>query len=350
MNWQKRFGVELIAVLVMIAVVSVLAVYQYRWTGEISRTEQARLRNSLATSVRNFDQEFSYDFQQLCESFELDPEAEPLRGRIPRGAPAGELDQNECPRGICSRTCISGRRAPPMRRHWNPSVKLTIVSKMQTWPPDLESLHRYLTERGEFVSSPIDDREAVYYPWTFFGDAPALIRPIFQIAPGGHDSSSGVHTVGVLIVVLNREYLEQEYLPNLVDRYFGASGQRSFVVSVRTVQGALPNDLSFGCKFPHRNFFHRRGRQSVRSGRRGSAKARAPSLAGERRGRAMATGRSASRRISGGSGCVVEAPQSRHQSGLARNSGGKHGAHFFRGAPLEGACQDADGIRRRSVP
>src|ERR1700685_4465646 len=77
MNWQKRFGAELIAVIVIIAVVSVLAVYQYRWTGEISRTEQTRLRNSLATSVRNFDQEFSYDFQQLCESFELDPETDP---------------------------------------------------------------------------------------------------------------------------------------------------------------------------------------------------------------------------------------------------------------------------------
>src|SRR5271170_6822842 len=76
MMWRKRFGVELIAVLVMIVVVSVLAVYHFRWTGEISRTEQTRLRNSLATSVRNFDQEFSYDFQQLCESFELDPEAE----------------------------------------------------------------------------------------------------------------------------------------------------------------------------------------------------------------------------------------------------------------------------------
>src|SRR6266851_4244969 len=76
MIWQRRFGVELIAVMVMIAVVSVLAVYQYRWTGEISRTEQARLRNSLNTSVRNFDQEFSYDFQHLLESFELDPEVE----------------------------------------------------------------------------------------------------------------------------------------------------------------------------------------------------------------------------------------------------------------------------------
>src|SRR5580704_2319040 len=80
MMWQKRFGVELIAV------ITILGVYQYRWTGEISRTEQARLRNSLATSVRNFDQEFSYDFQQLCEGFELDPEADPptIESRVER--------------------------------------------------------------------------------------------------------------------------------------------------------------------------------------------------------------------------------------------------------------------------
>src|ERR1700719_3103438 len=86
MIWHRRFGVELVAVLVMIAVVAVLAVYQYRWTGEISRTEQARLRNSLATSARNFDQEFSYDFQQLCESFEIDPEAQPsaIEGNVAR--------------------------------------------------------------------------------------------------------------------------------------------------------------------------------------------------------------------------------------------------------------------------
>src|SRR5579859_6928450 len=77
MKWHSRFGAELIAIIAMIVVVLILAVYQYRWTVEISRTEQARLKNSLATSVRNFDQEFSYDFQQLCASLELDPETKP---------------------------------------------------------------------------------------------------------------------------------------------------------------------------------------------------------------------------------------------------------------------------------
>jgi len=235
MMWRKRFGVELIAVIVMIAVVSVLAVYQYRWTGEISRTEQARLRNSLATSVRNFDQEFSYDFQQLCESFEIDPEAEPssIESRVARQEASWTRTSThaELVKGLYvwktgSSKAVTLESLTPNDNRFHDA----------NWPPELESLHRFLTERVEFFSRAIDDREAVYYPWTFFEDAPGLFRPIFQIVPSERDSSSGVHAVGILIVVLNREYLEREYLPDLVDRHFGAAGQRNFVVSVRTVK------------------------------------------------------------------------------------------------------------------
>ena len=235
MMWRKRFGVELIAVIVMIAVVSVLAVYQYRWTGEISRTEQARLRNSLATSVRNFDQEFSYDFQQLCESFELDPEMDPsaIENRVAREQASWTRTSAhaELVKGLYvwktgNSTAAALKSLNPTDNHFHDA----------NWPPELESLHHFLTERAEFFSRAIDDREASYYPWTYFGDPSALIRPIFEIASGGRDSSSGVHTVGILIVLLNREYFEREYLPDLVDRHFGAAGQRSFIVSVRTVK------------------------------------------------------------------------------------------------------------------
>ena len=131
MNWQKRFGVELIAVIVMIAVVSVLAVYQYRWTGEISRTEQARLRNSLATSVRNFDQEFSYDFPATLRKFRARSRSGAIRGRIPRGRASKRTGPERTPMPKLFKDYISGRRVLPMSRHWNPSVKLTIASKMQ---------------------------------------------------------------------------------------------------------------------------------------------------------------------------------------------------------------------------
>jgi signal transduction histidine kinase len=235
MMWQKRFGVELIAVIVMIAVVSVLAVYQYRWTGEISRTGQARLRNSLATSVQNFDREFSYDFQQLCESFELDPEAEPsaIESHAAR-------QQANWTRTSTHADLVRGLYI--WKKGSSKATDLEFFNQSENrfqdvnWPSDLVSLHRFLRQRGEFLSSVTDDREAVYYPWTFFGDSPALFRPIFQIVPSGHDSSSGVHTAGILIVALNRKYIEREYFSDLVDRHFGAAGQRSFVVSVRTAK------------------------------------------------------------------------------------------------------------------
>src|SRR5712691_5850838 len=142
MIWQRRFGVELIAVMVMIAVVSVLAVYQYRWTGEISRTEQARLRNSLNTSVRDFDQEFSYDFQQLCESFELDPEVErsAIENRVARQQTswARTSAHSEFVRGLY--IWKTGSSNAGGLESFNPGDnRFHDVN----WPSELESLHRF---------------------------------------------------------------------------------------------------------------------------------------------------------------------------------------------------------------
>ena len=71
MKWTKRSVLELVAVVAMTAVVVTLGILQYKWTGEISQVEQARMEGALDTSVKNFSQEFSYDFDRLCESFEI---------------------------------------------------------------------------------------------------------------------------------------------------------------------------------------------------------------------------------------------------------------------------------------
>jgi signal transduction histidine kinase len=235
MMWRKRFGGELIAVIVMIAVVTVLAVYQYRWTGEISRTEQARLRNSLATSVRNFDQEFSYDFQQLCESFELDPEADPsaVESQVARKQAYWNKVSSHA-------QIVDGLHIWRMASADAPVFESLAESDDEfhkvAWPAQLESLRPFLTQQFEKALSVTDDRDAVYYPWTFYEDASVLIRPIFRIVPNGQGAGPGVHAIGILIVALNRDYLERQYLPELVDRHFGAAGQRSFVVAVRTIK------------------------------------------------------------------------------------------------------------------
>jgi signal transduction histidine kinase len=248
MNWQKRFGTELVAVILMIAVVSILAIYQFRWTGEISRTEQARLRNSLATSVRNFDQEFSYDFQQLCESFELDPEADPsaVESRLSQQLAAWNRTSAHSEFVQALYILKEGGASAPALESFDPTEDRFRDSN---WPPALESLRAFLKERSELLSSVTDDREAVYYPWTFFEGAPALVRPIFQVERGARDSRSHVRAIGVLIVALRRDYLERVYLSDLVDRDFGAPVQRSFVVSVRSASAPFQTIYLSDAKF-----------------------------------------------------------------------------------------------------
>jgi signal transduction histidine kinase len=235
MIWKKRFGVEMIAVIVMIAVVTVLAVYQYRWTGEISRTEQTRLRNSLATSVRNFDQDFSYDFQQLCESFELDPEVEPsaIEAEVARKLAYWNKvsSRSQLVDGLYIWRLVSGDvfAFESLNEDDNQFHRAP-------WPPQFEPLQSIVAGQFRKATSVTDDRDALYNPWIFYEDTPALVRPIFRIVPGASSSRPGVLAIGVLVVALNRQYLEGEYLPDLVDRHFGSAGQRNFVVSVRTSQ------------------------------------------------------------------------------------------------------------------
>ncbi len=235
MKWTKRSGVELIAILVMVAVVSILAVYQYRWTGEISQTEQARLKASLATSVENFDQEFSYDFQRLCESFEMPPETQPagLESRVARQY--AKWSSSSPLAGFVAGLSIwkTGATGAPHLETWNASDNRFHDA---AWPAKFESLRQFLTRQREQMPPEIDDREAVYYPWTIYEEMPALVRPLFQNASDIKDTSSFVHPIGFLIVELNAEYLQRQYLPDLADRHFGAAGQKSFVVLIRSAK------------------------------------------------------------------------------------------------------------------
>jgi signal transduction histidine kinase len=235
MSWMKRPGGELVAIVVMIAVVSILAAFEYRWTGEISRNEQNRLKVSLATSVRNFDQEFSYDFQQLCESFEIDPEpdASGLETRVARQysnwtkmSPRAEF--------------VSSLLIWKMDSRNEPSVEAFDESDQRfrevVWPARSQSLRDFLALQWQRLPPLINDREAVYFPWTVFEETPALIRPLFRIIPAGQGPEPGVRAVGFLVVELNQSYLQRQYFPDLVGRDFGAPGQRSFAVSIRSAK------------------------------------------------------------------------------------------------------------------
>jgi signal transduction histidine kinase len=231
MKWSKRAAMELAAILGMVAVVCTLAVLQYRWTGEISHSEQQRLKANLTTSVRGFDQEFSYDFERLCEAFEIDPEVPQanLESRIVR-------QQGDWQR-TASRPALLGaidiwklEEGHGSFESFEDGGKRFVET---TWPERLSSLRPYLERQAELLNARvIGDRQAIYYPWTFLGSAPALIRPIFHLE---NAQDMYVQLQGFLILEFNKEFLEKQYVPDLVVRHFGEPRVTSFGVAVRTM-------------------------------------------------------------------------------------------------------------------
>ncbi len=162
----------------------------------------------------------------------------------------------------------------------------------------------------------IEDRDAVYYPWAVVEEIPALVRPAFRIEPGTRGAEPEVHVAGFLIVELNETFLERQYFSDLVDRHFGAPGQRNFAVAIRSAKApyrtvyASDPGVSISASSPDAavDLFDLVGEEAKRRGH-------APLQSSDAEP-AMATGRAASGGIAGRSGGQLEAPQSGHQSGL----------------------------------
>jgi signal transduction histidine kinase len=231
MKWSKRAAMELAAILGMVAVVCTLAVLQYRWTGEISRSEQQRLKANVTTSVRGFDQEFSYDFERLCEAFEIGPEVPQanLEGRIVR-------QQSDWDRIASRPALLAGIDIWKLEEGHANFESFEANGKRfveASWPERLSSLRPYADRQAELLNARvIGDRQAIYYPWTFLDSTPALIRPIFHLE---NAQDMYVQLQGFLILEFNKEFLEKQYVPELVVRHFGEPRVTSFGVAVRTM-------------------------------------------------------------------------------------------------------------------
>ena len=185
----RRSGLELIAILGLTATVLILAFLQYRWTDEISRTEQARLKSSLGTSVRSFNQEFAYDFQQLCGGFDLDPEAEApgIEARVLRQY-SSWMNRTSWP-GLLGNLYIwktSGTQTPHFEKLDSVNNRFQDVA----WPSATGIASPVCGRAVRTGVRSAGDREAMYYPWTLVEDPPALIRPIFRISSGGKSTDS----------------------------------------------------------------------------------------------------------------------------------------------------------------
>jgi signal transduction histidine kinase len=239
MKRTNRPMLQLVVITAIAGAVSILGILQYRWTSGMSGAEQERLKAALATSVRNFDQQFAYDFERLGESFEIDPEA-----------PASTIDArvlrqySNWTQTTPRRDLVAGLDVWGTDDGGGPHLESLDPEKKRfrdgPWPKQLQSLHPFLEKQFAQLPPLMSGHDATYYPWTFYGDAPALVRPLFKISSEGGDSDMQVQPVGYLIIQINGDFLKGSYLPELVDHDFGSSG---FKVAVRSAN--LPHRAVF---------------------------------------------------------------------------------------------------------
>jgi len=75
-------------------------------------------------------------------------------------------------------------------------------------------------------------------PWMIDQNVPALVSPI---PPQPARSERGKSSLQWLVIVLNRDILEQHILPELIQRYFGKSPQSSYEIAVVDKNGHAPD-------------------------------------------------------------------------------------------------------------
>jgi signal transduction histidine kinase len=246
---MRRLGdtkLYLIVISAIAAAVCVLGFLQYRWTTEISTAEQQRLTKILTKSVRQFDQQFAYDFERLGESFEIDPTepADTIDARIL--ARYVEWQRSTTRPDLLAGVYVwraDGGRGPHLETLDRQRVEFQSSGSLNDIPqlkPDFEK---------QFAKLPslLAGHDAVYYPWTFRGDAVALVRPLFRMMVAARDSDMQVEPIGFLVIAMDAGYLRRHYFPELIGDELAASG---FRVAVRNTSTPFKAIYSSDPTFP----------------------------------------------------------------------------------------------------
>jgi signal transduction histidine kinase len=229
---HRRTALSWLFVAGLFALCGVLGVLQYRWIGEVSVAARDRLRGSLQASLNRLSADFNTEIANAC------------RALLPADSAAG---------GAAAETDVAARyaqwkktaRRGQMFRHIaiaearNKTLVLHIldldkgVFETADWPPDwtpfkerLESMLSAEPRERRGFPGPPPEEQGMVFDLPAFG-IPAPGRPPDQFVRGSAPS---------LIFDLNREYVRDVMLPELLQRHLENGGTLEYQVEVLSRQ------------------------------------------------------------------------------------------------------------------
>jgi len=191
--------------ILLLALLSVLAGLQFRWTGQIANAEKERLEASLRSSVDRFSRDVDEDVASILRHFRI-ARSEGL-GRDFRDAWERYRDESAYPDLIEELYFYdSGRTLMRLE-----GEALTPVE----WPRGLSPLRERLERRGRLQERSRWARRPVLIP-VLSADPPALAFPV-----GAHGRRPGLAPPVYGIALLSADILQSHVFPDLAARHFG---------------------------------------------------------------------------------------------------------------------------------
>ena len=252
-------------VLGLAAILALLAVLQYRSSKAVAEATTDQMRSSLQGSLMDVRQGLERELAPLCRELQTQSDTDH------QNASQDYLTRFERWRGATAHPNLVADLYLWTPQNENHPAQLLELNPGRTafapasWPDKLTRLQQRLTipERPPFAEQgnpppgshpperppdgpnrrpPPQSLEFHHRhhtddssPWLIDESVPALLHAAHE-EPGPERLASGPPALTWVIIVLNRDTIEHEILPELVQRYFGAGRQSSYEIAVLSAQ------------------------------------------------------------------------------------------------------------------
>ncbi len=238
-SFSKRPTAAIALVSSLAAILIVLAVLQYRWSGEISEAEHERMQSGLQASMDQFRFQFDSEFQQLGFAFQPDTTT------LTQGDWTGYAAT--CDRLLGTSHFQLARTVYLWIAGNDGSSRLLRLNRQDkkfesvSWPADFEPVR---TRYARFFSAPSRDDQAMRpFRWSVVPQIPMMVQPLIAFRPLSNSPGPAGQFIGCILLQLNLETMRLQLFPELARKYFEGPG--GFIYQVAVVRGHNPADVLY---------------------------------------------------------------------------------------------------------
>jgi len=207
----------------------VLAVVQYRWSGQVSEAQRERMQATLRTAMNQFREDLHYELASVCSAFEIDQQSE-----------SGDLEhayveryqewRRRTPYPDLVAAAFLWKREPTGSRLLRFSPVTGQVEPVEC-PSRFGSLCREM-ELKPWERPSVLGGLSPRFVWTLEGGIPALVHPFLQGRSSNGQRAPEFESGGYLVIELSAVSLQKQVLADLVQRYFGGADGLLYQVAV----------------------------------------------------------------------------------------------------------------------